>query len=61
MLSPKTAAILIAIGLLLLPLGAAAHGVELSYETVQGIEITARYDSGEPMAGGQVAVYSDNH
>lgn len=61
MLSPKTAAILIAIGLLLLPLGAAAHGVELSYETVQGIEITARYDSGEPMAGGQVAVYSPDN
>ncbi|HOL17660.1 MAG TPA: carboxypeptidase regulatory-like domain-containing protein [Bacillota bacterium] len=61
MISKKTAAILTAIGLLLLPNAAAAHGVELSYETVQGIEITARYDSGEPMAGGQVTVYAPDN
>jgi nickel transport protein len=44
--------------LLLLPAPAYAHGVVLSYETVQGIEITALYDSGEPMAGARVTVFA---
>lgn len=35
-----------------------AHGVELSYEAVKVVEITALYDSGDPLAGGQVAVFS---
>ncbi|MEW5784523.1 MAG: carboxypeptidase-like regulatory domain-containing protein [Bacillota bacterium] len=53
------AGVAIAICLLhLLPAQAAAHGAALSYETVRGIEITALYDSGEPMTGAQVAVFA---
>lgn len=37
---------------------AAAHGVELSYDAREGIEITARFDSGDPMAEAQVTVYA---
>lgn len=49
----------IGISLLLFTARAAfAHGVELSYEAVKVVEITARYDSGDPLAGGQVAVFS---
>ncbi len=44
--------------LLLLPFKAAAHGVQISSTMVNGIEITALYDSGQPMAGGQVNVYA---
>ncbi len=44
--------------LLLLPFKAAAHGVQISSAMVNGIEITALYDSGQPMAGGQVNVYA---
>jgi nickel transport protein len=44
--------------LLLLPFKAAAHGVQISSAVVNGIEITALYDSGLPMAGGQVNVYA---
>jgi nickel transport protein len=54
----KAAAAALAIYLLLLPAQAACHGVKLSCETIKGIAITAQYDSGEPMAGGQVTVYS---
>jgi nickel transport protein len=49
----------IGIGLLLFTARVSfAHGVELSYEAVKVVEITARFDSGDPMAGGQVAVFS---
>jgi nickel transport protein len=37
---------------------AAAHGVELSYSSREGIEIIARFDSGDPMADAQVTVYA---
>ena len=59
----RAGAALLALGAILLiaPLGVAAHGVELSYETVSGVEITARYDSGEPMAGGQVSVFAPDN
>lgn len=37
---------------------ALAHGVVTSYVERLGIEIVARYDTGQPMAGAQVAVYA---
>ncbi len=41
------------------PAGAAyAHGANVTYTTDVEVGITARYDSGEPMGGAQVAVYS---
>jgi len=44
--------------LLLLPLTALAHGVEIEYTERCAVEITARYDSGDLMAGAQVAVFA---
>ncbi len=35
-----------------------AHGVVTSYVERRGFEIMARYDTGQPMAGAQVAVYA---
>lgn len=37
---------------------ALAHGVAIDYQTTQAIEITALYDTGEPMANAQVIVYA---
>ncbi len=37
---------------------APAHGVDLSWNREEGVRVVARYDSGEPMSGAQVAVYS---
>jgi nickel transport protein len=39
---------------------ALAHGVRINYETTQAIEVTALYDTGEPMANAQVVVYAPN-
>lgn len=44
--------------LFLVPIKGAAHGVQISSAMVNGIEITALYDSGQPMVGGQVNVYT---
>jgi nickel transport protein len=35
-----------------------AHGAHISYRSTESIQIQARYDSGEPMEGAQVMVYS---
>lgn len=35
-----------------------AHGVELEYYECSAIEVVARYDTGEPMAEAQVAVFA---
>jgi nickel transport protein len=35
-----------------------AHGTTIDLNEVQAIDITARFDSGDPMAGAQVSVYS---
>jgi len=43
---------------LLLPAPALAHGVNIQYSSDIEITIVAKYDSGEPMAGAQVAVYA---
>jgi nickel transport protein len=39
---------------------ATAHGVAIEYQTTQAYEINAAYDTGEPMANAQVAVFSPN-
>ena len=38
-----------------------AHGAKLEYQPINGIEIQARYDSGEPMSAAQVNVYAPNN
>lgn len=35
-----------------------AHGVRIAYQTKTAVEISAAYDTGEPMAGAQVTVYA---
>lgn len=40
------------------PMTAHAHGVNIEYSIDMTVEIVAMYDSGEPMAGAQVAVYA---
>ncbi|MGD9117139.1 MAG: carboxypeptidase-like regulatory domain-containing protein [Dehalococcoidia bacterium] len=44
--------------LLVLPAQALAHGVNIEYSSDVEITIVAKYDSGSPMAGAQVAVYA---
>jgi len=43
---------------LLTPVRVYAHGAKIEYTVGMTIEILAAYDSGEPMAGGQVTVYA---
>ena len=54
--------LLVALFTLLLALGltatAFAHGAKIEYTISMAIEICAAYDTGEPMAGGQVTVYA---
>jgi len=54
--------VLVALGVVALglaaPLPVSAHGVNLEYTSDVTIEITARYDSGTPMADAQVTVYA---
>lgn len=38
-----------------------AHGTEIAYRVTTAIEITAAFDSGEPMANAQVVVYAPNN
>jgi nickel transport protein len=35
-----------------------AHGAKIEYRLLQTVEITALYDTGEPIQGGQVTVYA---
>jgi len=45
--------------LLLFVAGSAyAHGVELEYNISEAVQVTARFDSGTPMADAQVAVFA---
>ena len=44
-----------------LPSKAFAHGARIRYNTGVTVEIQATYDSGEPMAGGQVTVYAPDN
>ncbi|MDY6917926.1 MAG: carboxypeptidase regulatory-like domain-containing protein [Chloroflexota bacterium] len=43
---------------LLVPTTVYAHGVDIYYTSSTVVEIVAAYDTGEPMAGAQVAVYA---
>ena len=43
--------------MLAIPAKASAHGAHIQY-TSSTIEITAKYDNGEPMAGAQVTIYA---
>ena len=55
------AALLLALLLAVAAAGtAAAHGAKIDYSTTLGVAIVAVYDSGEPMAQAQVAVYAPN-
>lgn len=40
---------------------ALAHGAKLEYQPINGIEIQARYDSGEPMKAAQVNIYAPDN
>lgn len=44
--------------LLLSPFGVSAHGVDIAAVPINAVEVIALYDSGQPMAGGQVAIYA---
>jgi nickel transport protein len=35
-----------------------AHGAHIDYQPTESIQIQAKYDSGDPMQGAQVMVYS---
>ena len=51
--------VLLAVVLALWPaMTAFAHGARIEYAVSMSIDIVARYDTGEPMAGGQVTVYA---
>lgn len=54
--------LLVALFTLLLALGlaatASAHGAKIEYQISMAVEIRAAYDTGEPMARGQVTVYA---
>jgi nickel transport protein len=50
--------VLAMVPLLGLPLAVYAHGAEIEYTVGMTVEITAAYDSGEPMSGAQVTVYA---
>jgi nickel transport protein len=43
--------------MLVMPTKAYAHGVDIEYTSSMTVEITARYDTGEPMSGAQVTIY----
>jgi len=44
--------------MLAMPAKAYAHGVDIEYTSSVEIEITAQYDTGEPMSGAQVTIYA---
>jgi nickel transport protein len=47
-----------ALGAIALPTAALAHGAHIELRATQALEIQAMYDSGEPMKGAQVQVFS---
>jgi nickel transport protein len=53
------AALILALGLAMgVTMTASAHGAKIEYALHTAVEIVATYDTGEPMAGGQVTVYA---
>lgn len=41
-------------------LPAIAHGVQLTHQTLEAVEVQALYDNGEPMSNAQVTIYAPN-
>lgn len=54
----RITSVLLPLALLGVASRAIAHGAKIQYEATQAYAITATYDSGEPMAEAQVAVFS---
>ncbi len=44
--------------MLSIPLAAHGHGVDIEYQTTKAVELTAKYDTGEPVSNGQVSIYA---
>lgn len=44
-----------------IPAAASGHGVNITYQKTNAIEITAVYDTGEPLSEGQVTVYAPDN
>ncbi len=44
-----------------LPAAVFGHGVEIDYQTTKAIEITATYDTGDPVSEGQVIIYAPDN
>lgn len=40
------------------PLPAIAHGVQLTHQTLEAVEVQALFDNGEPMSNAQVTIYA---
>jgi len=53
--------VLIFLFILVFPATALGHGVEIDYRTTKAIEITATYDTGEPVSEGQVIIYAPDN
>jgi len=47
--------------ILSIPVAAFGHGVEIDYQTTRAVELTARYDTGEPVSEGQVIIYAPDN
>lgn len=46
------------LGTIAVPIAAWGHGAHIASRTTEAVQITATYDSGQPMAGAQVQVYA---
>ncbi len=53
--------ILVLLVALIFPGMALAHGVQITHQEEKTIEITAAYDSGEPLSEGQVSVFAPDN
>jgi nickel transport protein len=42
------------------PLAAIAHGVQLTHQTLEAVEVQALFDNGNPMSNAQVTIYAPN-
>ncbi|MGL5192564.1 MAG: carboxypeptidase regulatory-like domain-containing protein [Chroococcales cyanobacterium] len=42
------------------PLPAIAHGVQLTHQTLEAVEVQALFDNGDPMSNAQITVYAPN-
>jgi nickel transport protein len=49
---------ILALLLLLMPTAALAHGVDITHQIKTAVEIEAKYDTGQPVSVGQVAIFA---